>query len=71
MSDRTDSERDKGFRRPWETEDSEGDAEVFTLPDTERPAPSDVDLTDWDAMTSDNGALEDYTAEDYAAATTE
>jgi phosphatidate cytidylyltransferase len=71
MSDRTDSERDKGFRRPWESEDSEGDADVFTLPDTERPAPSDVDLTDWEGMTSDNGALEDYTAEDYAAATTE
>lgn len=71
MSDRTDSERDKGFRRPWESEDSEGDADVFTLPDTERPAPSDVDLTDWEAMNSDNGALEDYTAEDYAAATTE
>jgi phosphatidate cytidylyltransferase len=71
MSDRTDSERDKGFRRPWESEDSEGEAEVFTLPDAERPAPSDVDLTDWEAMTADTGALEDYTAEDYAAATTE
>ncbi|MEX1125363.1 MAG: phosphatidate cytidylyltransferase [Acidimicrobiia bacterium] len=71
MSDRTDSERDKGFHRPWESEDSEGDADVFTLPETERPTPSDVDLTDWEAMTADSGALEDYTAEDYAAATTE
>ncbi|MDP9493906.1 MAG: phosphatidate cytidylyltransferase [Actinomycetota bacterium] len=71
MSDRTDNERDKGFRRPWESEDPEGDADIFTLPDTEPTAPSDVDLTDWEAMSADNGALEDYTAEDYAAATTE
>jgi len=71
MSDRTDNERDKGFRRPWESEDSEGDADIFTLPDTEPTAPSDVDLTDWEAMSADTGALEDYTAEDYAAATTE
>jgi phosphatidate cytidylyltransferase len=71
MSDRTDSEQDKGFRRPWESEDSEGDADVFTLPEAERPAPSDVDLTDWEEMKGDNGALENYTPEDYAAATTE
>lgn len=71
MSDRTDSERDKGFRRPWESGESEGDAEVFTLPETERPEGNDVDLADWEAMTSDPGALENYTPEDYAAATTE
>ncbi len=75
MSDRTDSEQEKGFRRPWEAEDSEGgvdaDADVFTLPEPEPAAPSDVDLADWEAMTAETGALDEYTAEDYAAATTE
>jgi phosphatidate cytidylyltransferase len=75
MSDRTDSEQEKGFRRPWEAEDSEAgadaDADVFTLPEPDPTAASDVDLTDWEAMTSETGALDEYTAEDYAAATTE
>ena len=71
MSDRTDSEQDKVGRRPWEAEDSEGDPDVFISPEIELAAPSDVDLTDWHAMTDDSSALEGYTPEDYAAATTE
>jgi phosphatidate cytidylyltransferase len=87
------NDQEKSFGRPWEQDDADSEAEVFTLPgiDEDRDddfakgegvakgggakdggaKDEDVELTDWDAIADTPTDLDDFTAVEYSAATTE
>ena len=82
------NDQEKSFGRPWEQDDADSEAEVFTLPGIDEhrdddvakgedvakgggSKDEDVELTDWDAIADAPTDLDDYTAVEYSAATTE
>lgn len=68
------SEQDgkKGFNRPWEEGDEDAAEVVPLFDDGDEPTPGAADaLVDWEAMADARSRVEDYTAEEYLATTTQ
>ena len=72
----SDKGQDKPFDRPKELEaEAEAEAEVFTLPGIGDPdaedSDDDADFSNWKAVPSEPGELDDLTSQVYSAATTQ